>query len=397
MLKLKLDKGLFPILLTVTLMGFGMSFVTPLIPLIIKGTGSSLSTIGQIGATYFLFFTIVTPFWGKKVDKIGSKKVMLIGLTAYAVSVLFIPYIKTAFAFYIIRALQGMSTASLFVATESAINILSSPENRGKNMGYYALVFGLGFAGGPAVGATLFAINRYLPFYLCSASFFLATFLFLFTFKDTKIEIKSPVYRYKDFFNILRIPLASVMCYAFIEVCIGVFLALYLDSINIRGTYLGLVFTAFALGAMLSPVPCGRVADVFGKLPTIYTFAFLLTLVIFSFNFFQSFLLIILLISGVGFIAGGLYPVALSIIADLIPKDKIGAANSTFAFSYGIGSIIGPLVTGKFIDYYGIKYLFYPMTAVTLIFLLISVADASNKLLKWNQIKASSSSQDQQQ
>ena len=378
----KLDKGLFPILVTVTLMGFGMSFVTPLIPLIIKGTGSSLSTIGQIGATYFLFFTIVTPFWGKKVDKIGSKKVMLIGLTAYAVSVLFIPFIKTAFAFYIIRAIQGMSTASIFVGTESAINILSSPENRGKNMGYYALVFGLGFAGGPAVGATLFAISRYLPFYLCSASFFFATFLFLFSFKDTKIEIKSHVYRYKDFFYILRIPLASVMCYAFVEVCIGVFLAIYLDSINIRGTYLGLVFTAFALGAMLSPVPSGRIADAFGKLPTIYTLAFLLALVIFSFNFFQSFLLILLLIAGVGFIAGGLYPVALSIIADIIPKDKMGAANSTFAFSYGIGSIIGPLVTGKFIDYYGIKYLFYPMTAVTLIFLLIAVADASKKLLK---------------
>ena len=161
---IKLDKGLLPILFTVLLMGIGMSFITPLIPLIIKGTGSSLTSIGQIGSTYFLFFTITTHFWGKQVDKIGCKKVMLIGILAYSVSVIFIPYVKTAIAFYIIRAIQGISTSSLFVGTESAINILSAPENRAKNAGYYALAFGVGFAGGPAIGATLYAINNSFPF-----------------------------------------------------------------------------------------------------------------------------------------------------------------------------------------------------------------------------------------
>src|SRR3990170_7947946 len=101
MASLKLDKGLLPILLTVLLMGFGMSFVTPLIPLIIKNTGSSLTSIGQIGATYFLFFTILTPFCGKKVDKIGSKKIMFIGLLSYAVSIMFVPYLKTVYSFFI--------------------------------------------------------------------------------------------------------------------------------------------------------------------------------------------------------------------------------------------------------------------------------------------------------
>lgn len=377
---LKLDKGLLPILLTVLLMGFGMSFVTPLIPLIIKGTGSSLTSIGQIGATYFLFFTIVTPFWGKKVDKIGCKKVMLIGILAYGISVIFIPYENTALAFYIIRAVQGVSTSSLFVATESAINILSSPENRAKNASYYAMAFGVGFAGGPAIGATLYAINNHFPFFLCSATFIIAAFILLITFKDAKIEIKSSSYRYKDFLSILKIPIAAAMCYAFVEVCIGVFLSLYLDSIKITGTYLGIVFTVFALGAMLSPVPCGRVADSFGKLPTLYVFSFLLTLIILLFNFFNSLISILILISGVGFVAGGLYPIALSVIADLIPKDKIGAANSTFSFSYGLGSIIGPLITGRFIDYYGIKYLFYPMSIVAFIFLCISIFDAFSRL-----------------
>ncbi len=376
---IKLDKGLLPILLTVLLMGIGMSFITPLIPLIIKGTGSSLTSIGQIGSTYFLFFTLTTPFWGKRVDKIGCKKVMLIGILAYSISVIFIPYAKTVIVFYIIRAIQGVSTSSLFVGTESAINILSSPENRAKNAGYYAMAFGVGFAGGPAIGATLYAINNSFPFFMCSATFIIAAFLLLMFFKDSSIEGASTSYRYKDFLAVLKIPIAAAMCYAFVEVCIGVFLSLYLDSVNIRGTYLGLVFTVFALGAMLSPIPCGRIADSFGKLKTLYVFSFLLASIILLFNFFNTLISILILISCVGFIAGGLYPVALSIIADLIPKDKIGAANSTFSFSYGLGSIIGPLITGRFIDYYGIKYLFYPMSIVAFIFFIISIFDALKK------------------
>jgi MFS family permease len=54
----------------------------------------------------------------------------------------------------------------------------------------------------------------------------------------------------------------------------------------------------------------------------------------------------------------------------------MGTANSTFSFLYGVGSIAGPVLTGWTIKLFGMKYLFYPMTAAALLFAVIAIVDA---------------------
>jgi DHA2 family multidrug resistance protein-like MFS transporter len=92
-----LDKGLLPILLTVLLLAFGMSFVAPLIPLVIRDVGGSPATIGQIASIYFLSFTLFTPFLGRLVDRVGSKKIIITGLSVYALAVLLMAFSPSPF------------------------------------------------------------------------------------------------------------------------------------------------------------------------------------------------------------------------------------------------------------------------------------------------------------
>ena len=73
----------------------------------------------------------------------------------------------------------------------------------------------------------------------------------------------------------------------------------------------------------------------------------------------------------VGLVAGALYPIALAHIADIVTPDKMGMANASFSFFYGLGSIAGPLITGWVIEFSSIKALFYPMTFSTLCLVLI--------------------------
>ena len=117
------DTGLLPILFTVLLLAFGMSFVAPLIPLIIRDTGSSAAIIGQIASVYFLSFTLFTPVIGRFVDRLGSKKIILAGLLTYALCVFAMIFANSAWYFYLIRVFQGIGTACLFAPTESAINV----------------------------------------------------------------------------------------------------------------------------------------------------------------------------------------------------------------------------------------------------------------------------------
>jgi MFS family permease len=373
-----LDTGLLPILFTVLLLAFGMSFVAPLIPLIIRDTGATAATIGQIASVYFLSFTLFTPLMGRFVDKLGSKKVILSGLLMYALCVFAMIFANSAWYFYLIRIFQGVGTACLFAPTESAINVLSRPERRSSNMGLYGVVFSTGFALGPGVGTWLFDWYHALPF-VFGTIFSLAGFMVMLVYyTDVPIPAKTTEIRLREFLNILRVPLLAGLCYAVVEASIGSFLSLYLDNLGFKGASLGMAFTAFAVGGIVSPFPAGKAADRFGKLPSLYVLGVMLAATTFSFTITTNYFIILFLCFSVGVVAGGLYPIALSLIGDLIPPQQMGTANSTFSFLYGVGSVAGPALTGWVARLFGMNYLFYPMTIASLVFVVFTVMDAKS-------------------
>jgi len=375
--KLSLDKGLIPILLTVLLLAFGMSFVAPLIPLLLKGVGASSASIGQIATTYFLSFTLATSLLGRWIERVGSKKMITLGLFIFGLALLVMPFVPDPTIFYFIRIVQGVGSALLFAPTEAAINILSSPQRRASNMGLYGLVFAVGFAAGPGIGAWLYSLNAAVPFIFASLSCLVAIAILLVGFEETLVPVKTTETGFFKLLNSLRIPLTAASCYAVVEVSIGTFLSLYLDEMGIGGAALGIVFTFFAIGGALSPFPAGKIADSLGKRPVLKACGFLLVAVTVAFNLFQHYWMICFLAFSVGVVAGALYPVALALIGECVPPEKMGTANASFSFSYGLGSIVGPLITGWVLELFSIQFLFYPMTAFALLFVVITMLDRS--------------------
>lgn len=369
------DKGLLPILFTVLVMAFGMSFVVPLIPLVIQGLGAPPSTIGQITSVFFISFTLVTLPMGKWIEKIMPKRLIMLGLFVYGASIFSMIFPTSAWWFYLIRIAQGFGSACLFVPTESAINVLSSPDKRGSNMGLYAMVFALGMAFGPPIGAWLYEVNRIIPFIFTFIISLIAIIIIWTGFKDVPISKKSTQLGLKELAGLIKIPLLAALCYAVVEVSVVGFLSLYLKELHIKSTALGFIFTLFGIGGIISPYPAGKAADRFGKLNLLCVLGGLLVVVTLGFNIINSYLGIALLMFGVGIVAGGLYPIALSLIADLIPADKMGSGNAAFSLSFGVGCILGPLATGWVMDLFGISHLFYPMTAAALVFLLFAMTD----------------------
>jgi MFS family permease len=372
-----MDKGLLPILLTVFLLAFGMSFVAPLVPLLLHDKGASSATIGQIATTYFLVFTIITSFLGRLIERAGSKKMIMAGLAIYALAMAAMPFMPHPGLFYLLRTIQGAGSALLFTPTEAAINILSSPERRGSNMGLYGVVFAVGFAVGPGIGAWLFSLNLYAPFMFGAVSSLLALAVLLFGFEETIVPVKKSEWGFARLIGSLKLPLTAAACYAVVEVAIASFLSLYLDSLGIRGAALGMVFTVFAVGGALSPFPAGKMADMWGKRQVLKACGLLLAGITIAFNIFQDYWAVCALAFGVGVVAGALYPVALALIGDIIPPEKIGTANASFSFAYGAGCIIGPLITGWVLQLLSIQYLFYPMTAASLLFVALALFDKS--------------------
>jgi len=368
-----MDKGLIPILLTVFLLAFGTSFVAPLIPLLLKYIGASSATIGQIATTYFLSFTITTSFLGRWIERVGSKKMIILGLFIFGLAIFIMPYMPNPIFFYLIRISQGVGAALLFAPTEAAINILSSPSKRASNMGLYGVVFAVGYAAGPGIGSWLYSLKVTAPFIIAALSCFCAIAVLLVGFEETPVPVKKTEWGIFQLLSSLKIPLTAAACFAVVEVTIGSFLSLYLDEIGISGGALGIVFTFFAVGGALSPFPAGKIADAWGKQHVLKLSGFLLVAVTIAFNLFQNYWIVCSMAFGVGVVAGALYPVALALIGEIIPPEKMGTANASFSFAYGVGCIVGPLVTGWVLEIFSIQYLFYPMTASAIIFVILTM------------------------
>jgi len=367
-----MKRGLFAVFLTVFFLAFGMSFVSPVLPLLLKKIGASSASIGQIQTAYFLSFTLATALLGRLIDRIGSKKLILGGLFIFGAAFVVMPFLPGPSFFYLVRTIQGIGTALLFAPTEAAINIISPPDKRATNMGIYGVVFAVGFALGPGIGTSLYAVNLKLPFFFGALCCLTAIMVLIFGFDETPVPVgKSGGEGFSKIIGFLIIPLSAAACYAIVEVSIGTFLSLYLEDLGFWSAKLGIVFTVFAVGGAVSPYPAGKLADKWGKLVVLKGCAILLLLTTFSFNFFVSYPAICILTFMVGIVAGALYPVALAYIGDLVTPDKMGTANASFSFFYGLGSIAGPLITGWVVEIFSIKYLFYPMTVSTLFLMLL--------------------------
>ena len=367
-----MTKELSALLATVFLLAVGMSFTAPLIPLLMKSCGATTAAIGQIQATYFIAFTLAATLLGRWIERAGSKRLILCGLALFGASLCAMPYMPSLAWFYFIRTVQGIGSAMLFAPTETAINAVSPPERRSTNMGLYGLVFGIGFAAGPVIGTSLWAFDHAAPFLAAALSCAAAIAVLQLLYHEHQIPLSKTEYDFFRLISVLKIPLTAAACYAVVEISMASFLSLYLDRLGFGGARLGMVFTLFALGGVLSPFPAGRLADRFGKQRILKYCGVLLVCTTCAFNFFHSYGAICALACCVGIVAGALYPISLALIGELVPPEKFGTANASFSFFYGLGSIAGPIITGWVLELTSIMYLFYPIAAAALAFTIVT-------------------------
>ncbi|PWJ83753.1 DHA2 family multidrug resistance protein-like MFS transporter [Pseudaminobacter salicylatoxidans] len=89
-------------------------------------------------------------------DRIGRRKLLMIGATAFAIASVFAAFSTSAIMLIAARAMLGISAATLMPSTLALIsNIFKDPQQRALGFGIWATMFGVGYALGPVVGGFL--------------------------------------------------------------------------------------------------------------------------------------------------------------------------------------------------------------------------------------------------
>ena len=366
------SKAFSAIYFSIGLSYVGVGLVAPLIAVVLSEHGENSLLVGLIGSTMFTSFTLASFPVGAATDRFGPKPVLVAGLIVYGVAILMFAFIRVTWLFFLVRAVEGVGASAISVATETMISRLSKPDERARRMSYYALSIGIGWAVGPIGGTLLFGIREELPFVGCFALSIVAALLAATLIKKTPAgsDHAEGILGVQNA-NII-VPISAGALYGYLMSSLVTLFPLYLKKeIKLPETAMGGIITAVIVGTIVSQVPIGHAADRFGKRKTLLVCTALLGVVFVLMTLHTDWRLFLLTGAMAGALAGSLYPMGLALIGDIVSKQRLGAATATFSLAFGLGSLIGPSMSGfAMTQFNNPRWLFYLPSLLSAAFVL---------------------------
>lgn len=123
--------------------------------------------------------------------------------------------------------------------------------------------------------------------------------------------------------------------------------------------HLSWVVTAYILASTVVAPLYGKMGDLYGRRAMVFISVgmFLAGSALCGMAGSMTFLIAARALQGLG--GGGLFVLALSIIADVIPPRDRGKVQGVFAAVFSISSVVGPLVGGLFVEHFSWHWIFY--------------------------------------
>lgn len=160
--------------------GIGRSVTLAVLAPIGRELGLMEIQVGLISAMTAAMFFFGGPFWGRRCESMGRRKVMIIGLIGYAITTIMFAAVVEAglrslmpllivFSLMLLTRMGFALVASgVFPASQSFIAVTTSPEQRTAGIALQNAAFGLGSILGPAIGGAMVLISLIAPLYVAA-------------------------------------------------------------------------------------------------------------------------------------------------------------------------------------------------------------------------------------
>ena len=356
-----MNKPLIVIFATIGLDAVGIGLIFPILPRLIEDVthaGNVAPYIGVMTALYAVMQFVFAPVLGVLSDRLGRRPVLLISLAGAAINYLIMAFAPQLWMLFIGRAIAGLTSANISVAT-AYITDISSEDTRARRFGLFNAMFGIGFIVGPVLGGVLGDYWLRLPFIaaaiLNGGNLLLALFVLPESRTPTREKFDfaalNPLRPFRWVFSMRDVLPIVVVFFIFsgIGEVYGTCWALWgNDVFGWNGLWIGLSLgtygTCQALAQAFLPGPVvkrlGERATILGGVA-----ATCLSLIILAFTR-QSW--VVFAIMPV-FVLGGVgVPSLQSLATRMVDKDRQGQFQGVLASAISLASIIAPLCFSSF-------------------------------------------------
>src|SRR5882762_6049124 len=153
----------------------GLWFFLPLLPIFIGRKGGSAALVGAVFAAGLLASAAIRYPAGWAADRFGTRPVMVVAMSAYAL--LFLAYLipLPIGAFIVLRFLHGAAAGAFWPAANGLIAEVTPPHQRGRAFGVMQSTNMAGMLLGPAVGGFVALYNLNAVFVISAVASAFAT------------------------------------------------------------------------------------------------------------------------------------------------------------------------------------------------------------------------------
>lgn len=325
-------------------MGTGVSY--PLLSLLLARQGYSAWEIGLNAAMMPLGLCLLSPALLPLAERIGMVILGIASTAGTAALIMGLWLFPQIEVWYLLRFLLGGTIAGAFVISETWINQLATPDNRGRVIGLYATVVAAGFALGPATIAIL-GPDGVLPFAIIAGLSCLSALVVYAVRHRTPPLERHEGASMRRFLVAAPVLVLGVGVVALFEQGSLSLLPLYFLGFGMTEQAAAAALTVMVAGNIALQMPIGWLADktdsrrvMLGCLAVGTVGAALLPLVAAGGWMLWALLLIW------GSAAYGVYTTAMMELGHRFDGTMLVAGNAAFAVAFGIGGLIGPSVGG---------------------------------------------------
>ncbi|MBV0932574.1 MFS transporter [Marinobacterium weihaiense] len=357
--------SLLALFVSLILLIVGNSFLITLLGLRFSLLGIDPSTIGMVMVCYSAGFVLGSLYADRVVRRVGHIRAFAVFAALAGMAALIYPMTYNVWHWGLLRGIGGLSIAALFITIESWFSAVATNSNRSTIFSLYQIAA----YSAAALGQLLIGNGNPINYALFSlaALFIVAGIIPLSLSRMKSPEIPEHT-EHMSLRQLVRQAPLGVMAAFTGGIFLGSFYALVPLFANLTGMKnqdVSIYMFASILAAMLVAWPIGWICDRARR-----SYVLLIVLVLASGACAANVLVIdlefrwrLLALCVCMGLASTVYSIAVAITNDMMDSSQIIAASSGLLLSYGVGSVVGPLLSSTLMEQFGPAALFQTLAA----------------------------------